>query len=148
MPSFTFICKEDGGNWSAKRFADEEGESLTAEASDTKSLQKELLSLAQSQGASGSLAQSYSPISPSSAIYQVLPPTATGFSPSHGYQSCREGACAWPSATFLNAADQVSPADAMVQHDLCNACPLKLQDMHAEAASGMLLADRSQCSHS
>ncbi|KAK9818608.1 hypothetical protein WJX74_010375 [Apatococcus lobatus] len=72
MPSFTFICKEDGGSWSAKRFADEEGESLTAEAGDCKSLQKELLSLAQSQGASGSLAQSYSPISPSSAIYQVV----------------------------------------------------------------------------
>jgi len=72
MPSFTFICKEDGGSWSAKRFSEEEGESLTAEAGDSKSLQKELLNLAQSQGASGSLAQSYSPISQSSAIYQVV----------------------------------------------------------------------------
>lgn len=71
MPAFTFILKEDGGSWSAKRLADEEGESLTAEASDSKSLQTELLSLAQSQGASGSLAQSYSPISPSSGVYQV-----------------------------------------------------------------------------
>ena len=89
MPAFTFICKEDGGSWSAKRFADEEGEALTAEADDSRSLQKELLNLAQSQGATGSLAQSYSPISPSSAIYQVQLSQKLvfpGFSMVGGYQ--------------------------------------------------------------
>ncbi|EIE19081.1 hypothetical protein COCSUDRAFT_67960 [Coccomyxa subellipsoidea C-169] len=71
MVAFTFVVKKEGKSWSAQRVKDEEGPELTAEADDTYSLQKELLQLALAE-ASGPYRVSFSTVSPTSAVYQVV----------------------------------------------------------------------------
>ena len=96
MVTFTFVCKEDGGSWSAKQVSlassecpdqqcpaedadlcvvgsqtSGEDHELTAEAADSSSLQKELYQLAITNSSGGGVSTLYSTISPSSAVYQV-----------------------------------------------------------------------------
>eukprot|EP01023_Acetabularia_acetabulum_P037923 TRINITY_DN36212_c0_g1_i2.p2 TRINITY_DN36212_c0_g1~~TRINITY_DN36212_c0_g1_i2.p2 ORF type:complete len:132 (+),score=57.53 TRINITY_DN36212_c0_g1_i2:91-486(+) len=76
MVSFTFICKEDSGNWSANRYKPEDAEDdfvdLDAEADSTWDLQVQLRKLAIDNSPGGGLSANFSMITPSSAIYQVI----------------------------------------------------------------------------
>ncbi|KAL5549349.1 hypothetical protein UlMin_004580 [Ulmus minor] len=68
MGVFTFVCKKSGGDWCAKQF---EGE-LEASASSTYELQRKLVQTALSSDSSGGVQTSFSTISPSSAVFQVI----------------------------------------------------------------------------
>lgn len=70
MVAFTFVLKSKKGAWSATRTSAEEPE-LTAEAGSSAELQKALLQLAVENAPAGGISTAYSPISPTSAVYQV-----------------------------------------------------------------------------
>ncbi|GAQ89573.1 60S acidic ribosomal protein P3 [Klebsormidium nitens] len=73
MSSYVFICDHKGDNWTAKRFSkDEDAEPLEAEASSTYELQKKLSDLAKAQGATGGVQLSFSFVTQTKALCQVI----------------------------------------------------------------------------
>ncbi|KAK9905333.1 hypothetical protein M0R45_000268 [Rubus argutus] len=68
MGVFTFVLKSKGGEWSAKQY---EGE-LEASAPSSYELQRKLVQAALSCDNSGGVQSSYSPVTPSSAVFQVI----------------------------------------------------------------------------
>ncbi|KAG7541460.1 hypothetical protein ISN45_Aa07g015540 [Arabidopsis thaliana x Arabidopsis arenosa] len=68
MGVFTFVCKNGGGAWTAKQH---EGE-LEASASSTYELQRKLVQAALSADSSGGVQSSFSLVSPTSAVFQVI----------------------------------------------------------------------------
>lgn len=67
MGVFTFVVKNSGGEWKAKQH---EGE-LEACAPSSYELQRKLVQAALSSDSSGGVQSSYSPVTPSSAVFQV-----------------------------------------------------------------------------
>ncbi|AEE85130.1 putative ribosomal protein L12 family [Arabidopsis thaliana] len=68
MGVFTFVCKNGGGAWSAKQH---EGE-LESSASSTYELQRKLVQVSLSADSSGGVQSSFSLVSPTSAVFQVI----------------------------------------------------------------------------
>ncbi|KAK7246027.1 hypothetical protein RIF29_40884 [Crotalaria pallida] len=66
MGVFTFVLRSSGGQWNAKQY---EGD-IEASASSTFDLQRLLVKAALAVDSSGGVQSSYSPISPSSAVFQ------------------------------------------------------------------------------
>ncbi|XP_073124254.1 large ribosomal subunit protein P3z-like [Henckelia pumila] len=68
MGVFTFVCKESGAAWSAKQLNGE----LEASADCTFTLQRKLVQAALSADSSGGVQSSFSYVTPSSAVFQVI----------------------------------------------------------------------------
>ncbi|CAA7060304.1 unnamed protein product [Microthlaspi erraticum] len=68
MGVYTFVCKSGGGEWTAKQH---EGD-LEASASSTFELNRKLVQVALSAGGSGGVQSSFSLISPTSGVCQVI----------------------------------------------------------------------------
>ncbi|KAJ6895478.1 60S acidic ribosomal protein P3-like [Populus alba x Populus x berolinensis] len=69
MGVFTFVCRCSGNEWSAKQIA--EGD-IEASASSTFELQRKLVQSALSADSSGGVQSSFSYVTPSSAVFQVI----------------------------------------------------------------------------
>ncbi|XP_009773828.1 large ribosomal subunit protein P3-like [Nicotiana sylvestris] len=68
MGVFTFVCKGSGDEWSAKQLKGD----LEASASCTYDLQRKLVQAALSTDSSGGVQSSFSYVTPSSAVFQVI----------------------------------------------------------------------------
>ncbi|XP_073043419.1 LOW QUALITY PROTEIN: large ribosomal subunit protein P3z-like [Primulina eburnea] len=68
MGVFTFVCRESGAAWSAKQLNGE----LEASADCTFTLQRKLVQAALSADSSGGVQSSFSYVTPSSAVFQVI----------------------------------------------------------------------------
>uniref|UniRef100_A0A0V0H2T6 Putative 60S acidic ribosomal protein P3-like n=1 Tax=Solanum chacoense TaxID=4108 RepID=A0A0V0H2T6_SOLCH len=68
MGVFTFVCKGSGDEWSAKQFKGD----LEASASCTYDLQRKLVQVALASDSSGGVQSSFSFVTPSSAVFQVI----------------------------------------------------------------------------
>lgn len=73
MVAFTYIAKRDGGEWKASRISSEEGPELSADASDSYALQKELKKISIDNSAGGAVQTLLSTINEDTLIFQVLP---------------------------------------------------------------------------
>ncbi|KAJ6715927.1 60S ACIDIC RIBOSOMAL PROTEIN P3-1-RELATED [Salix koriyanagi] len=69
MGVFTFVCRCSGNEWSAKQIA--EGD-IEASASSTFELQRKLVQSALCADSSGGVQSSFSYVTPSSAVFQVV----------------------------------------------------------------------------
>ncbi|KAM3394917.1 60S acidic ribosomal protein P3 [Capsicum galapagoense] len=68
MGVFTFTCKESADEWSAKQYKGD----LEASASCTYDLQRKLVQAALASDSSGAVQSSFSYVTPSSAVFQVI----------------------------------------------------------------------------
>ncbi|KAF9598232.1 hypothetical protein IFM89_026008 [Coptis chinensis] len=68
MGVFTFVCKSSGKVWSGKQYSGD----LEASASSTFELQRKLVQAALSADSSGGVSSSFSLVTPSSAVFQVI----------------------------------------------------------------------------
>ncbi|CAN4084731.1 unnamed protein product [Withania somnifera] len=68
MGVFTFICKGSGDEWSAKQHKGD----LEASASCTYDLQRKLVQAALASDSAGAVQSSFSYVTPSSAVFQVI----------------------------------------------------------------------------
>ncbi|BAT73438.1 60S acidic ribosomal protein P3-1-like [Vigna umbellata] len=68
MGVFTFIVRNSGGEWTAKQHSGD----LESSADSSYELQRKLVQAALAVDSSGGVQSSYSPVSPSSAIFQVI----------------------------------------------------------------------------
>ncbi|CAI5962401.1 unnamed protein product [Closterium sp. NIES-64] len=73
MGVFMFICKQDGGSWSAKQYAakEEDNKDLTAEGSDLYTLGRKLVSLAIENSSGGGVTSFFSYTTPNAGVYEV-----------------------------------------------------------------------------
>eukprot|EP00252_Welwitschia_mirabilis_P013394 TRINITY_DN29480_c0_g1_i1.p1 TRINITY_DN29480_c0_g1~~TRINITY_DN29480_c0_g1_i1.p1 ORF type:complete len:120 (-),score=26.26 TRINITY_DN29480_c0_g1_i1:438-797(-) len=67
MGVYTFICKSSGGSWTAKQYSGD----LEGSADSTYDLQRSLVSEAQ-KAEEGPVQSSFSYVTPSSAVFQVI----------------------------------------------------------------------------
>jgi large subunit ribosomal protein LP1 len=70
MAVFTFIVKHSGGTWTAKQHSGEAD--LEASSTSTWELQRKLTNLALTTAGSGAVSSSFSLITPTSAVAQVI----------------------------------------------------------------------------
>ncbi|KAJ8616933.1 hypothetical protein MRB53_013119 [Persea americana] len=68
MGVFTFVCRSSGDEWSGKQLSGD----LEASAPSTYDLQRRLVQAAVSTDSSGGIQSSFSMITPSSAVFQVI----------------------------------------------------------------------------
>ncbi|CAN6547449.1 hypothetical protein ACFX13_023021 [Malus domestica] len=68
MGVFTFVLRTSGGEWCAKQ----QNGDLEATAPSTFELQRKLVQSALSSDSSGGVQTSYSPVTPTSAVFQVI----------------------------------------------------------------------------
>ncbi|XP_059634633.1 large ribosomal subunit protein P3-like [Cornus florida] len=68
MGVFTFVCRSSGKDWSAKQLSGD----LEASAGSTYELQRKLVQEALSCDSSGGVQSSFSLITPTSAVFQVI----------------------------------------------------------------------------
>ncbi|KAB2604820.1 60S acidic ribosomal protein P3-like [Pyrus ussuriensis x Pyrus communis] len=68
MGVFTFVLRTSGGEWCAKQ----QNGDLEASAPSTFELQRKLVQSALSSDSSGGVQTSYSPVTPTSAVFQVI----------------------------------------------------------------------------
>ncbi|CAL9777551.1 unnamed protein product [Musa acuminata subsp. burmannicoides] len=68
MGVFTFVCRSSGGEWSAKQLSGD----LEASAASTFDLQRLLVQEALAVDSTGGVQSSFSMVSPSSAVFQVI----------------------------------------------------------------------------
>ncbi|KAJ8750822.1 hypothetical protein K2173_016003 [Erythroxylum novogranatense] len=68
MGVFTFVCRSSGGEWTAKQHSGD----LEASAPSTFELQRKLVKTALAADSSGGVQSSFSLITPSSAVFQVI----------------------------------------------------------------------------
>uniref|UniRef100_A0A5B7BX53 Putative 60S acidic ribosomal protein P3 n=1 Tax=Davidia involucrata TaxID=16924 RepID=A0A5B7BX53_DAVIN len=68
MGVFTFVCKSSGDDWTAKQLTGD----LEASAGSTFELQRKLVQVALCSDSSGGVQSSFSYITPSSAVFQVI----------------------------------------------------------------------------
>ncbi|KAG1364522.1 60S acidic ribosomal protein P3 [Cocos nucifera] len=68
MGVFTFVCRSSGAEWSAKQLSGD----LEASASSTYDLQRKLVQAALAADSSSGVNSSFSMVSPSSAVFQVI----------------------------------------------------------------------------
>uniref|UniRef100_A0A6M2EGS6 60S acidic ribosomal protein P3 n=1 Tax=Populus davidiana TaxID=266767 RepID=A0A6M2EGS6_9ROSI len=69
MGVFTFVCRSSSNEWSAKQISDG---NIEASASSTFELQRKLVQSALSAESSGAVQSSFSYVTPSSAVFQVV----------------------------------------------------------------------------
>ncbi|KAJ9162768.1 hypothetical protein P3X46_022517 [Hevea brasiliensis] len=69
MGVFTFVCRHSDGRWNAKQLSDGD---LEASASSTYELQRKLVQTALSTDSSGGVQSSFSFVTPTSAVFQVI----------------------------------------------------------------------------
>ncbi|XP_011047956.1 PREDICTED: 60S acidic ribosomal protein P3-like [Populus euphratica] len=69
MGVFTFVCRSSSNEWSAKQISDG---NIEASASSTFELQRKLVQSAISADSSGAVQSSFSYVTPSSAVFQVV----------------------------------------------------------------------------
>ncbi|KAK4370101.1 hypothetical protein RND71_009576 [Anisodus tanguticus] len=74
MGVFTFVCKGSGDEWSAKQLKGD----VEASASCTYDLQRKLVQAALAADSSGGVQSSFSYVTPSSAVFQVIIGGSTG----------------------------------------------------------------------
>eukprot|EP00850_Spirogloea_muscicola_P006014 SM000028S10108 [mRNA] locus=s28:452935:453921:+ [translate_table: standard] len=74
MGVFQFVCREEDGQWTAKRHGGEEGaEELTAEADSTFGLGRKLVGLAVANSpGGGGVSSFFSLVTPSSGVYEAV----------------------------------------------------------------------------
>lgn len=72
MVAFTYIAKKSGGGWKASRISSEDGPELSADASDTYSLQKDLKKISIDNAAGGSVQTILSTIDENTIVFQVI----------------------------------------------------------------------------
>ncbi|WCJ42250.1 60S acidic ribosomal protein P3 [Euphorbia peplus] len=75
MGVYTFVCRSSGGEWSGKQIADGD---LQASAPSTFDLQRKLVQTVLSSDCSGGVQSSFSLVTPSSGVFQVVIGGATG----------------------------------------------------------------------
>ncbi|XP_050260855.1 60S acidic ribosomal protein P3 isoform X2 [Quercus robur] len=77
MGVFTFVCRNSGDEWTGKSLSGD----LEASAGSTFDLQRKLVQTALSSDSSGGVQSSFSFVTPSSAVFQVIvgAPAATAF---------------------------------------------------------------------
>ncbi|KAL9388133.1 hypothetical protein Peur_021257 [Populus x canadensis] len=75
MGVFTFVCRSSSNEWSAKQISDG---NIEASASSTFELQRKLVQSALSADSSGAVQSSFSYVTPSSAVFQVVIGGSTG----------------------------------------------------------------------
>eukprot|EP00475_Leptophrys_vorax_P032195 TRINITY_DN49512_c0_g1_i1.p1 TRINITY_DN49512_c0_g1~~TRINITY_DN49512_c0_g1_i1.p1 ORF type:complete len:121 (-),score=54.77 TRINITY_DN49512_c0_g1_i1:73-435(-) len=68
MGVFTFVCKSSGNQWTGKQVSGD----VEASAESTYQLQRKLVQESLSKDSSGGVQSSFSLISPSSAVFQVI----------------------------------------------------------------------------
>ncbi|CAL9087462.1 large ribosomal subunit protein P3-like [Musa acuminata AAA Group] len=68
MGVFTFVCRSSGGEWSAKQLSGD----LEGSAASTFALQRQLVQAALAVDSSGGVQSSFSMVSPTSAVFQVI----------------------------------------------------------------------------
>ncbi|THU47167.1 hypothetical protein C4D60_Mb09t12680 [Musa balbisiana] len=68
MGVFTFVCRSSGGEWSAKQLSG----GLEGSAASTFALQRQLVQAALAVDSSGGVQSSFSMVSPTSAVFQVI----------------------------------------------------------------------------
>ncbi|XP_004504130.1 large ribosomal subunit protein P3z-like [Cicer arietinum] len=68
MGVFTFVLNKTGAEWSAKQYSGD----IEASAASTFEIQRKLVNAALAVDSSGGVQSSFSPISPSSAVFQVI----------------------------------------------------------------------------
>lgn len=102
MGVYTFICKSSGGKWNGKQYSGD----LEGAAASTFDLQRQLVNEALKSEGSGAVSSSFSYITPSSAVFQVIIGGGGG-----GGGFIAGGAAAAPGAGGAVAA----PADAPVE---------------------------------
>ncbi|KAF3794593.1 60S acidic ribosomal protein P3 [Nymphaea thermarum] len=68
MGAFTFVCRSEGDEWSAKQLSG----GIEASASSTFDLQRRLVQAAFASDSSGPVQSSFSLVTPSSAVFQVI----------------------------------------------------------------------------
>ncbi|CAI7771645.1 unnamed protein product [Closterium sp. NIES-53] len=68
-----FICKQDGGSWSAKQYAakEEDNKDLTADGADLYALGRKLVSLAIENSSGGGVTSFFSYTTPNAGVYEV-----------------------------------------------------------------------------
>ncbi|CAA3021823.1 60S acidic ribosomal protein P3-like [Olea europaea var. sylvestris] len=74
MGVFTFVCRESADEWTAKQLSGE----LETSAGSTYELQRKLVQASLSSDSSGAVQSSFSYITPSSAVFQVIVGGARG----------------------------------------------------------------------
>ncbi|KAL5732559.1 hypothetical protein ACOSP7_031914 [Xanthoceras sorbifolium] len=68
MGVFTYVCRSSGGEWTGKQLSGD----LEASAASTYELQRKLVQTTLSADSSGGVQSSFSLITPSSAVFQVI----------------------------------------------------------------------------
>ncbi|KAJ8459272.1 hypothetical protein OPV22_032198 [Ensete ventricosum] len=68
MGVFTFVCRRSGGEWSAKQLSGD----LEGSAASTFTLQRQLVQAALAVDSTGGVQSSFSMVSPTSAVFQVI----------------------------------------------------------------------------
>ncbi|CAA0843059.1 60S acidic ribosomal protein P3-2 [Striga hermonthica] len=100
MGVFTFVCRSSGEDWTAKQLNGE----LEASAGSTFELQRKLVQAALSSDSSGAVQSSFSHVTPSSGVFQVI----IGGSGGGGFIG---GGAAAPAASSGGAAAEAPPAE-------------------------------------
>jgi large subunit ribosomal protein LP1 len=72
MGVYTFVCRKNGGEWTAKQHSGE----IEASAATTYDLQRQLVAAASAADSSSGVQSSFSIVSPNSAVFQVWSSTA------------------------------------------------------------------------
>ncbi|PIA55361.1 hypothetical protein AQUCO_00800247v1 [Aquilegia coerulea] len=96
MGVYTFVCRSSGSEWSAKQTS---GGDIEASASSTFDLQRKLVQAALSRD-SGVVSSSFSLVTPSSGVFQVI--VASGFVGG-------SGAAPAPASSVIGEAAAVAP---------------------------------------
>ncbi|KAG6511760.1 60S acidic ribosomal protein P3-like [Zingiber officinale] len=104
MGVFTFVCRTSGGEWSAKQLSGD----LEASAASTFDLQRRLVQAVLGVDASGGVQSSFSLVSPSSAVFQVIVGGGGGAFVSGGAPS---GVAAASSSGGVGSAPEAPPAE-------------------------------------
>ncbi|XP_073290421.1 large ribosomal subunit protein P3z-like [Primulina huaijiensis] len=105
MGVFTFVCRESGTAWSAKQLNGE----LEASADCTFTLQRKLVQAALSADSSGGVQSSFSYVTPSSAVFQVI--IGGGGGAFVGGGGGGGGGASAPAASGGGAAAEAPPAE-------------------------------------
>ncbi|XP_022153281.1 60S acidic ribosomal protein P3-2 [Momordica charantia] len=101
MGVFTFVCRSSGAEWTAKQYSGD----LEGSAASTYELQRKLVQTALAVDSSGGVQSSFSYISPTSAVFQVI----IGGGGGGGFISGGGAAAAAPSGGAAPAAE--APAE-------------------------------------
>ncbi|KAG6586095.1 60S acidic ribosomal protein P3 [Cucurbita argyrosperma subsp. argyrosperma] len=108
MGVFTFVCRKSGGEWTANQYSGD----LEGSAASTYDLQRKLVASALSVDSSGGVQSSFSYVSPSSAVFQVIIGGASG-----GGIISGGAAAAAPAGGAAPAAEAPAPAKEEVKEE-------------------------------